>query len=96
MTLRWFRRLVRGSGSADLVCAEFVEIVTNYLEGALPVRDRERFEHHFDACPHCAQYLAQLGETIDLAGRLTVDDVDALPPDARGDLIAAFRSYQAD
>ena len=90
MMLRWFRRR-----SAELVCIEFVEIVTDYLEGALPVRDRERFEQHFGECPHCARYLLQLRETIDLTGRLTVDDVDALQPAARDDLLAAFRSYEA-
>jgi anti-sigma factor RsiW len=90
MMLRWIRRR-----SAELVCIEFVEIVTDYLDGALPVRERERFERHFDACPHCALYLAQLRETIELTGRLTVDDVDALEPDARGELLATFRGYQA-
>jgi anti-sigma factor RsiW len=91
MMLRWFRRR-----PAELVCIEFVEIVTSYLDGALPVPERERFELHFDACPHCARYLAQFRETIELTGQLTVDDVDALRPDARDDLFAAFRSYQAD
>ena len=91
MKLRWFRRR-----SDELVCIEFVEIVTDYLDGALPVTERERFERHFDACPHCARYLAQLREAIALAGRLTVDDVDALQPVARDELLAAFRSYQAD
>ena len=43
-----------------------------------------------------ALYLLQLRETIELTGRLTVDDVDALQPEARDDLMAAFRSYQAD
>jgi anti-sigma factor RsiW len=90
MMLRWFRR-----GSADLVCIEFVEIVTDYLEGALPVRERERFEHHFGECPNCARYLLQLRETIDLAGQLTVDDLHALQPAAREDLLTAFRQYQA-
>jgi len=91
MMLRWFRRR-----SAELVCIEFVEIVTTYLEGALPVPERERFERHFDACPHCELYLLQLRETIELTGQLTVDDIDALHPEARDDLMAAFRSYQSD
>jgi anti-sigma factor RsiW len=91
MMLRWFRRR-----SAELVCIEFVEIVTSYLDGALLIVDRERFERHFDACPHCALYLLQLRETIELTGRLTVDDVDALQPEARDDLMAAFRSYQSE
>jgi len=91
MMLRWFRRR-----SAELVCIEFVEIVTDYLDGALPVPERERFERHFDACPHCALYLAQLREAITLTGRLTVEDVDALQPEARHELLAAFRTFQAD
>ena len=91
MMLRWFRRR-----SAELVCIEFVEIVTDYLDGALPVPERERFERHFDACPHCALYLAQLREAITLTGRLTVEDVDALQPEARDELLAAFRTFRAD
>jgi anti-sigma factor RsiW len=89
MTLRWFRRRSR-----DLVCIEFVEVVTDYLEGELPARQRARFEQHFGACPHCSRYLEQLRRTIDLTGHLTTDDVDALPLDTRSDLLAAFRGYQ--
>jgi anti-sigma factor RsiW len=91
MMLRWFRRR-----SGDLVCVEFVEIVTDYLEGALPVAERDRFERHFAACPHCGHHLAQLRVTIRATGRLRVDDVDALAPSAREELLAAFRSYQAE
>lgn len=91
MMLRWFRRRSR-----DLVCAEFVEVVTDYLEGALPAPERARLERHFAACPHCGHYLAQLRVTIRLAGRLGVDDVDALAPGAREELLAAFRSYQGE
>jgi anti-sigma factor RsiW len=91
MMLRWFR-----GRSRELVCVEFVEVVTDYLDGAMAVADRERFERHFAACPHCGHYLAQLRVTIRLAGRLQVDDVDALAPHARAELLAAFRSYQTD
>ena len=91
MMLRWFRRR-----SPDLVCVEFVEIVTDYVEGVLPARDRARLEQHLGACPHCTRYLAQLRTTIEMTGALRVDDVDALGPDARADLLAAFRAYQSD
>jgi anti-sigma factor RsiW len=91
MMLRWFRRRSR-----DLVCVEFVEVVTDYLEGALPVAERERFEAHFAACPHCGHYLAQLRVMIRMTGRLQVDDVDALAPGAREELLEAFRGYQGD
>ena len=88
--LRMFRRRRR-----DLLCVEFVEVVTDYLEGAMDARDRERLERHLSACPHCTRYLAQIRSTIDLVGRLTEDDIDALGPDAREELLTAFRVYRA-
>ena len=42
--------------------------------------------------PDCTRYLEQLRTTIALSGRLTVDDVDALGPSARDELLAAFHS----
>ena len=62
----------RQHDDTDIACRELVEIVTDYLDGALPVPERERFERHFDACPHCALYLAQLREAI------TLREVDGL------------------
>lgn len=58
------------SRNEPLVCQEVVEMVTAYLEGALPRRDRRRFEAHLADCPHCAEYLAQMRATIRLTGRL--------------------------
>jgi anti-sigma factor RsiW len=91
MMLRWFRRR-----SPDLACIEFVEVVTDYLEGRLPLVDRERFEQHFGACPNCHRYLEQLLRTMQLAGELRTDDVDALAPHARSELLAAFRDYRGE
>ena len=64
--LRIFRRRRR-----DLLCVEFVEVVTDYLEGALSARDRARLEAHLTACDGCTRYLAQIRTTIELTGRLT-------------------------
>ncbi len=44
----------------DLVCQQAVELVTDYLEGALGRRDRRRFESHLRACPNCRAYLEQI------------------------------------
>ena len=33
-----------------LMCREFVELVTDYLQGALPARERNRFELHLSEC----------------------------------------------
>ena len=34
----------------DLSCQELVELVTDYLDGALPARERRRFERHLETC----------------------------------------------
>jgi anti-sigma factor RsiW len=34
-------------------CREVVEIVTDYLDGALPPEDRDRMDAHLEACPPC-------------------------------------------
>jgi anti-sigma factor RsiW len=51
----------------DMTCRELVELVTDYLEGALPARERGRFEAHVAACEACDRYLAQIRTTVDLA-----------------------------
>lgn len=77
----------------DLVCREAVELVTDYLEGALTGRDRARFELHLSACPDCTEYLAQMRSTLDLLGRV---EPDALDPQVREDLVSLYRRWQAE
>ncbi len=45
------------------------ELVTDYLEGALPAGERERFEAHMAACEGCGAYVEQVRRTIELTGR---------------------------
>jgi anti-sigma factor RsiW len=85
---RWYLRLTR-----DYPCQRFVETVTEYLDETMPPGERARFARHLSDCPGCTDYLAQFRTTIELGGRITVDDVDALPPSARADLLETFRSY---
>ena len=56
---------------AQLSCQELVELVTDYLEGALAPEEAARFEAHIGRCTGCAAYLEQFRQTIVLAGRLT-------------------------
>ncbi len=79
----------------DYPCRAFVEAVTDYLEGSMAAAERRRFERHLRRCDGCERYLAQMRKTIDLTGRLTTADVDALGPDARSELMEAFRSFHA-
>ena len=76
----------------DLRCVDFVEVVTDYLEGTMPRRRRRRVEAHLRACDGCDQYLTQLRRTIELTGQLRPADVDGLGPEARARLLEAFRT----
>lgn len=52
-----------------LTCRALVEVVTDYLEAALSLRDGIRFERHLAGCPGCRTYLDQMRRTIGLLGR---------------------------
>jgi anti-sigma factor RsiW len=80
-------------GRRDLVCQQAVELVTNYLEGALSRAGRRRFEAHLAGCPHCTEYLAQMRATIELTGTITADD---LTPQMQDEFIALYRQWRAD
>ena len=72
----------------DLACVEVVEIVTDYLEGALPPAEATRLERHLETCPGCSEYLEQLRL---VAGSLRGLTDDSFPPELRDALIADFR-----
>ena len=73
-----------------LPCQTVVELLTDYLEGALDPTTCARVEHHLSLCPPCATYLDQLRTTMELVGRLPED---TLPADALQELDAAFRGF---
>ena len=53
-----------------LTCKEMVELVTDYLEGALPAHMRARFDQHLTACDPCVVYVEQMRQTIAALGCL--------------------------
>ena len=77
----------------DLVCREAVELVTDYLEGALGPRERARLEGHLAACPHCSEYLAQMRRTLDALGRI---EPEALDPQVQDELVSLYRRWQSE
>ena len=79
-------------GLAHLNCRELVELVTAYLEGDLSVGERKRFDAHLSACDGCTAYVEQMRRTIELTGRLRVDDVS---PEAEEALRRALRDWNA-
>ncbi len=73
------------------VCQEMVELVTDYLEGTLPARDRARFEAHIADCPNCRRYLAQMRTTLEALGRIEPEEV---APEAMEELLALYRRWR--
>jgi anti-sigma factor RsiW len=75
----------------DIVCQEAVELVTDYLEGALSGSSRRRFERHLTGCQHCTEYLTQMRATIRLTGQLGQED---LTPEQRHEFVALYRRWR--
>lgn len=70
-----------------LECRGVVEVVTDYLEGALSPSDAALIDGHLESCEGCRRYLQQMRVTIRTVGRLGQADV---PADMRERLLAAF------
>lgn len=81
---RWSRR-------TEIVCQQWVEMVTDYLEGALPPKLHKAVDRHLADCPHCREYLEQMRRTIAVAPRLRGEDV---PEDVVLALTRAFAEYR--
>jgi anti-sigma factor RsiW len=72
-------------------CREVVELVTDYLDGALSPQDVERMEAHLAACPPCVTYVEQVRTTRRLAAEAEAE-LDHRPD--RDALLAAFRDFR--
>ncbi len=75
----------------QLSCQEFVELVTDYLEEALDLPTRARFDEHLIDCLDCPVYLGQMREIIGAVGILREEDASA---EAREVLMSRFRSWK--
>lgn len=80
-----------GADPFSMTCAELVELVTDYLEGALAPDDRARIDAHLTVCPPCVHVIDQWRAVIALTGRLEAGHAEQLRPDDRAELMAAFR-----
>ena len=77
-------------------CQEVAENATEYLEKAMPRRERFGVWTHLRVCPNCRTYLRQLLGTIALTRRA---GADAPPPQQEDRLVAmmkAARTLKAD
>jgi len=77
--------------SSPLVCRDAVELVSDYLDGTLPRRQRRRLEKHLAGCDACTAYLDQMRATIAASGKVGPED---LPSDVLEGLVDLFRQYR--
>jgi anti-sigma factor RsiW len=74
-----------------ITCQEVVELVTDYLDRALPSDEATLFEQHINFCDGCIVYVEQMRSTVAAVGHVREEDV---PPEAKERLMAAFREWR--
>jgi anti-sigma factor RsiW len=73
-------------------CVEFVDSVTDWMEGALGDEERLSLEEHLAICPHCTEYVGQLRLSTAVLREVDKRAPRLAPsPEARAALLAAFR-----
>jgi anti-sigma factor RsiW len=80
--------VTRNLAPRDIACIELVELLTEYLEGALPPDEAAAVDEHLQDCPPCRVYLAQMRATIDALGSVPMA---TLSTTALNTLLDAFR-----
>jgi anti-sigma factor RsiW len=73
-------------------CRQVVELMTDYLDGALSPGDRATFEEHIAGCDGCRAYLAQLRMTREVVGRLADEPI---PQSVEDELLKAFKDWKS-
>jgi anti-sigma factor RsiW len=79
------------SSPRTITCQQLTEVITDYLEGVMPLEERAAFEAHLAICDGCVTYLEQMRQIIQTARELHPAEVEATAPD---DLLEAFRAWQ--
>lgn len=76
----------------EMTCQEFVELVTDLIEGQLAEAARVEAELHVGECDGCATYLEQIRLTI--AGLRALAESEDFPQ-TREQALVAFRELRA-
>lgn len=72
-------------------CRELAELVTAYLDGALPGAERARCDGHLRTCPGCRGYVAQMKLVVSALGELRRADGEENPAE-KARLLGLFRT----
>ncbi|TDD16550.1 anti-sigma factor [Kribbella turkmenica] len=76
-----------------MTCAELVELVTAFLDGALDAETEQRFVEHLAVCDGCEIYVEQMRRTIAEVGQV---EPESLSDETRDRLLRAFRTFPLD
>ncbi|MGB0910097.1 MAG: zf-HC2 domain-containing protein [Nitrospirales bacterium] len=75
----------------NLSCQGVSEIVTEYLEGAMPWSTRIRFHMHLGLCSACRNYLQQMKYTVQTLGKIPAEPIS---PQVRDALLKRFKDWK--
>jgi predicted anti-sigma-YlaC factor YlaD len=76
---------------SDPRCDHVVELVTDFLEGALDPADERDLVEHLDGCDGCSDYVEQYRRAVRTLGELPAEEGATLTPEARAALLEVFR-----
>ena len=79
------------SAPEHISCQEVVELVSDYLEQALPSEEAAVFEQHLNFCEGCVYYVDQVRATVAATSELVPE---AVPDDVKEKLLTAFRDWR--
>jgi anti-sigma factor RsiW len=68
-------------------CQEFVERVTDYLEGRMTIEELAAASSHLEKCDGCSNYVEQMRETVKALRGLVPGEVSV---ETREKILAAF------
>ncbi len=74
-----------------LVCTEMLRLFSDYLEDAMPVAERLRFEEHLSLCDGCTGFLDNMRDVKAVAG--SIED-EALPEDVKANFMSTFELWK--
>jgi predicted anti-sigma-YlaC factor YlaD len=75
----------------EVTCQQFVELVTEYFEGALQAPTVSQVEEHLVMCDWCVTYVEQMRATIASLRELR----EERPPEPPDSVLAALRARRA-
>lgn len=72
-----------------ITCRDFETFILDYLEDALPNRQRLIFEGHLRVCRECRDYLAAYERSVEVTQYVFAKGDAPVPPDVPEDLVRA-------